>query len=732
MSNMPALEAAVSTEAKVADLGVFVSNDETKTVQGSASSDDGAGAAPPLDPYWSMPLGQAANDDREYDAQMARLRYARSRRQPFLLASVATALWAALIYSYAAISGRAPALHDLLAPEGLLFLLIVGAPAGLFFIIAGILRRMAEAQMHAEGLVGVMRSLSQPDARLPEQVASLGAGIRREIASISNAVERVIGRAAELEGHVRAEIVHLETAYREGERRVSNVLTQLRDERLALTGHADSSAEAIRKVRQALSAHVDMECSRLLNSVGDAENRFSEVVSTHSATFKVMMNSRCEQLGLDIESKTAEILTRFIASLGEVGDQLLDSLKKEAKAQERASIAVGEQLHERLEALRDNHGNVFDKAAVEAAKHFEASNSEAFRLLNELSESVAQALYSKQVSLVEEMSANASELAIQTRDTIRSDLSTAMEENFEQFRLSMNVERDALLQQVRTFEEELKMFKDTAVQTRAFDAVELANLPHEIRGALMDGVGSLTASAQSATETLNISAQKHLNALETSVARRIGEQRDAVEMLLTKRISELNANIFGQLEYIHGLLFDAETGLCVHIREGQTSQLYRIEELGKVLSASMNKAVFDLREPLELIIGTVNTIQNDTNASRTVITSLQHNLAQGAPTSSVNSERWNSDLKGFSGLAASISSAVQELENTSTTAGPPKRQGPKHAFIRQLPKNTSTTAGTPKKEVPKHAIIRQLPSSGPAPLQQGWLSDLLARASKEP
>jgi hypothetical protein len=707
MSSTPVLEVAASTEAGVADLGVFVSGGETRVEQSGASSGIGVEAAPPLDPDWSVLRRQAANDDGAFDAHVARLRYAKPGRRAFLAASVAAALWITLLSSFVVISGRAPALHDLLGPEGLLFLLIAGAPIGLFFIIAGILRRMAEAQMHAEGLVAVMKSLSQPDVRLPEQVASLGASIRREIAGISDGVERAIGRAIELELQVRAEILHLETAYRDGERRVSGVLNQLRDERMALTGHADTSAEAIHKVRQALSAHVDFECSRLLNSVGDAGNQFGEVVSTHSATIALMMDSQRRQLGLDIESKAAEVLTRFTASLGEVGEQLIESWKTEAKAHGGNSYAVGERLQERFEAVFASQREVFEQAAAEAAKQYEAGVAHACQLLNELGETVAQDLRSNQASLVEEMDARASEFANQTRDAIRSDLSTVLEANFEQFRVSNNVGTDVVLEQVRSLQEEINALKDIVEQTRAFETAELAGLPDEIRGALLDGVGSLAASARSATETFNTSAQKHFNALETSVAGKIAEQRDSMEMLLARRMAELNSNIHDRLEYIHGLLFNSETGLFMHIRDGQTAASYRIEELGKVIRASMNEAVFDLREPLERIIGTVKTIQDDSHASRTAITMLQRNLTRGAPPTRTNSETPSGDLKAYNGLAASISSAVRELDNIPTHGGVPRR------------------------EVREHPSIRQIPSSSPTPLQPGWLSDLLARASKE-
>ncbi|MBX9759829.1 MAG: hypothetical protein K2Y29_13720 [Beijerinckiaceae bacterium] len=655
-------------------------------------------------------IQQAANDDRAFDARQ-RIQYLKPGRRAFRTAMAASALWIALLVSDALVSGRFQALRDLLKPEGAFFLLMIVAPVALFFIFAKMLRQTIETQIHTESLASAIKSLSQPDERLPDQVASLGLNIRREIAGISTGVERAIGRAAELEAQVRAEILHLEKTYREGEHRVTGVLTQLRNERAALSGHADTAVEAIYKVREALSEHVEYECARLFDGVENAESRFDHLFFNHSTALANMLEAQRDQLKLEIDGKVHDMLSHMASSLDAMGHQMLETMKAEAEADRGASSQFWEPLRVQIEELGKRQHLGLEQATATATKQYADCVAEACRLLTEVGKSVSGDLRSDHTALIEKLQAANSNVALQASEAISRDVSSAIDDRLKGLRGAVDEDSRATLEKIGRIEEELGAFKIVLEQARTSDNETLAALAQTIGSKLTESLQAFDTSARSAHETLDAIAQKHLEAVRTEVSEKIATQQETVERFLISSNSALNAMMLERLGYLHNLLFNEETGFAVHIRHEQTAAARQIEGLSSLVGASVQEGVVELKEQLERIISSLASIREDNEASKTAMNVLHHSVAHSAQASDARHLTLRDDLKAFTSMAGALSSAIQDLKQPSP-ARPAITQG-----AARLP------------ALPRDIERGYTPGQHRRP---GWLSDLLARSEKEP
>ena len=149
-----------------------------------------------------------ANDDRENVGAILQAMNARpASRTPFVLALIASLLWAAICALYAYVSllpaaSKKP-VEVLLRPETPLFLLAALGPIIFMFAFAALSRRLRELRQSARAISHVAVRLAEPETMAGEHVANLSQAIRRELTSMGDGVERALTRAAELETRQR-------------------------------------------------------------------------------------------------------------------------------------------------------------------------------------------------------------------------------------------------------------------------------------------------------------------------------------------------------------------------------------------------------------------------------------------------------------------------------------------------------------------------------------------------
>lgn len=710
MTLKPQIEAAILPETVAA-----APSSNTTTIHGQVSSsgafDNEAAAGKPSNTEQRAITRLAANDDDASGAKGRSGDLKRGRRE-FLIATFVSLLWVALLTSAAVVAERSLSIGALLQPEGASFLILAVIPIALFFICAELLRQARRAQVYAEGLTSALDALSRPDERLQDQVTSLSLNIRREVASISDGVERAIGRASELEGQIRSEILRLEKAYRDGELRVSSVLTQLRHERSALTGHADSAVEAISKVRIALSEHVEFECAKIFKSLGDASSRFEEMISRCSADMGAMLETKRGHLYFDVERGGQQIAAAMEARVQVAGDRLLEDIRTEFKSYQDTASGLTAQLVEQVGEVGNDSRVQLVRAATDAAKMYETELAEACRNLTEVGQSVGNDLLSSKSVVVEAIRGAASDLLLQAGDAMREDLSAELKGEFEILRRTINDGSSSFFENARQILNEVEELKSSLDRVLTSEEAARLVLTQELKGFLDEGLQSFSAEARAAREGVEERSQKSLDVMRTDVAEKIVTQQEALERFLTSSVSAQSGMILQRLNYLHGLLFDEKTGLTVHLRDSHATSSHQVESFGRELRADLQTQLSEVKERFDLVLNNLGLIREDIHASSTAIAVLHHGVARASQAYGGNEDSLQGDMKAFDKLAASVSAAVHQLER---------------------PPGVTETTGV--KYTPARAVLPKMPNRNGAQDSSGrpgWLSDLLGRASKDP
>jgi hypothetical protein len=263
---------------------------------------------------------RAANDDRANIGQILQALHGRHARLPYLVAGAAAALWVA-----AGIGGvvlfRPELQSALVAPRfGLAATLgIIGAialPAIFFLVLAHIYRRSQDLRLVAESMAEVAMRLAQPEGAAQESIVTVGHAIRREVAAMSDGVERALARAAELEALVHNEVSALERAYNDNEVRIRDLLSELSNQRETLVTQAEQVRNSI------ASVHLDL--SHDISSVGE------------------LVSDKVDDVAHRVTRSLTEKGEHITLALGHAGDSMIDALSER-----------GSTLLERLETTSD-------------------------------------------------------------------------------------------------------------------------------------------------------------------------------------------------------------------------------------------------------------------------------------------------------------------------------------------------------------------------------------------
>src|SRR5262249_10485636 len=98
------------------------------------------------------------------------------------------------------------------------------APVLLFYFLASLAWRGQEWRMMAMSMARVALRSSGPEGFPAGSVVTVGQAIRREVAAMSDGIERTLARAGELETLVAGEVAALERAYSDNEVRMHALL----------------------------------------------------------------------------------------------------------------------------------------------------------------------------------------------------------------------------------------------------------------------------------------------------------------------------------------------------------------------------------------------------------------------------------------------------------------------------------------------------------------------------
>ncbi len=327
-----------------------------------------AGDAPPLlraglsspsvpenEPKPAIPAATPANDDRENVGAVLQAMNARpASRTPFILALIASLLWAAIcaLYGYVSVWPSAPRrpIEMLLRPETPLLLLAALGPIIFMFAFAALSRRLLELRQSARAISQVAVRLAEPETMAGDHVANLSQAIRRELTSMGDGVERALARAAELETRVRSEVSTLERSYSDNERKIRLLIAEMADQRELIVTSGT-------RVRDAIATAHDSIAQDLNVAGGNLSERLTETGQKLTAS----LGAASDEINLAMDRTGSSTLERIVAegarmsvSIAAVGESLADRLANTSqKAAGDIVSRVGE-VDNRLKAVGDS------------------------------------------------------------------------------------------------------------------------------------------------------------------------------------------------------------------------------------------------------------------------------------------------------------------------------------------------------------------------------------------
>ena len=383
----------------------------SEVYRGHATEADVQANAAPLGRH-AVPQQRAWPRDRAEDPEDCHtdlvLRLGKARLRGYALhglAALACFGWWGLLASNAMVDGGD--LFQALAGADAILLLTAAAPAVLVFAIAALMSRLGQSDAYILALSRATGAFMRPDERAAEQIVSVSHVVRREVAAMADGLERAFSRTAELESVVRNEIVRLERAFSENERRIGGLLRQLESERNAVMRHADALKTAL-PLFQAASAGTDAagagaQRARLLDVLqADAERLSQEVagavaestghmlkalrLENEKALSVVMDAARRLERSATVAQPGTDLTAASLVALEAVAREASDTLAREvrdaiaalseemaAKAQELGGMRAG------LAAVLDRSRHELTRALAQTAREASADIAAAHR-----------------------------------------------------------------------------------------------------------------------------------------------------------------------------------------------------------------------------------------------------------------------------------------------------------------------------------------------------------------
>ncbi len=271
------------------------------------------------------PSTAPANDDRATVGQlMQALHSPKPSRGLFFAALVGSLAWIVLCGAYVWSREGFSSLQSLanrefwLRPETALIILSALGPAIFLFCFAAFARRMQELRQSALSISQMALRLAEPESLATDQVVSLSQTIRREVAGMSDGVERALARASELDTLVRTEMASLEKVHADNDRRMRSLIAEMSDQRDAIAATGGQLRASIVEAHEGITSELEAIGQNLTSRVASTGQRVASTIGAST-----------EEVALAAERAASTAVDRIAAqseslqiSLGAIGDEV--------------------------------------------------------------------------------------------------------------------------------------------------------------------------------------------------------------------------------------------------------------------------------------------------------------------------------------------------------------------------------------------------------------------------
>lgn len=270
----------------------------------------------------------AANDDLPSIGGLIYALQQRPSRAPFYFAFGASVVWAFMCLGAAlflfnerlsALSSGTDMLRD---PASLTLGATLFVPMALFWFLALLVWRAQELRLMASAMTEVAVRLAEPDKMAAQSVASLGQTIRRQVAAMNDAISRALGRAGELEALVHNEVAALERSYSENELRIRGLISELANEREALSNNSERVSETLRGVGAQVSKDIAEAGDQATKTLASASSTIASNLSARGGKITEAIGAA----GMAADNKLAERGARITQQLTNQSDAVTQKL----------------------------------------------------------------------------------------------------------------------------------------------------------------------------------------------------------------------------------------------------------------------------------------------------------------------------------------------------------------------------------------------------------------------
>jgi ABC-type transporter Mla subunit MlaD len=517
-------------------------------------------------------LRRPANDDSRPIGQLLQSMQPRAARGTYAVATIGSALWC--VGAAALIAYYLPDLRTNFGPALFALSAIFVLPVLLFFVLANMINRSREMRHVARAMTEVAMRLVEPEVVGRESVLTIGQAVRREVAGMSDGIERVLARAVELESMVQNEVSALERAYGDNEIRIHNLLDSLARQRDDLVGQAEQVRDAI--------AGVHLNLNHEITAISDS------------------VAAKVNQAAQEIATNLAEKGQHITGALERAGDSMMDALGDR-----------GSELLLRLE-----------RVGQETTSAIEASTAQSAQLINQAAGEFTSGMI--------EISSQAAETIIARGD----ELNTMIKTTGDSLVLDLSLRGDDFADRITQAADSIH----ASIEGRGkavIDALDASNI--EMQGHTQEMERTLANASAAAAETLHAASAATAETLHSASAA-AAESLHSASAAAAETLHSAGTHITGSLKQqasdVELTLLSVATQLTQAFNVDSSPLLEKLDEQSRALSASIERAAFEAIQVAESQSTNFNLAleevgENVVGKTRIILGNLQ-NSAQSA------------------------------------------------------------------------------------------------------
>lgn len=508
----------------------------------------------------------AANDDLPSIGGLIYALQQRPSRTPFYFAFGASVVWvfmclgAALFLFNERLSGLSSGTDMLRDPASLTLGATLFVPMALFWFLALLVWRAQELRLMASAMTEVAVRLAEPDKMAAQSVASLGQTIRRQVAAMNDAISRALGRAGELEALVHNEVAALERSYSENELRIRGLISELANEREALSNNSERVSETLRGVGAQVSKDIADAGDQATKTLASATTNIANNLSARGSKITEAIGAAGMAADNKLAERGAQITTQLTTQgdavskkLGEAGDNVSTSLQSVSDKVTKVVDVKSNQLMTSLTAI----GNQLVKDIPGLLDRLDAEQKRLGSIISGANQNFT-----------------ALENAIAQRTT---QLDGTLKSHTDELKTALATRIKAL---DTTVQQHARMIQSSVENQAQLIENSVQNQAKVIDESVLKQTGAIDASVQKQTRAIEESVQKQAKSLEGMLGRStmtmnqvFAESTDALKKttaLMTQQTNQASSSLTAQadslrgvsnklLEQIHGLTERFET-----------------------------------------------------------------------------------------------------------------------------------------------------------------------------